>query len=287
MTSLKVVARAHREIALSSLPERIVLCVDLELGSSSATSGAGSDRSKLDVAIAALSTFVRAKLSLASPTQLQARVHVRPNEFAVGVIHPQSGARLVSSFSSDVDSVLPILEGLKNLADLEESQGGSQPLDLSQLLDTMKKYLDPSPHFTNILRLICVYGNSSVVPVFSSGGVASHMEILAHPGFVFDLLYLHDDLRDRGQSIVRDIYYKFGELKLKGDGYFFHKCPSFFFARHQLGSSLHMAVAMLLQHPAMRQEQPRNFASLESLLCVGKDLPSETVHDASSPGPPL
>ena len=107
-----------------------------------------------------------------------------------------------------------------------------------------------------------MYGSSvrSAAPAFSAGSADLHADVLGHPGFVFDLLYLHDLSMGMSEDEHQVIFNAFGTLKVRGDGFFYHKCPSFFFARRaEDDDSVHQAVAMMLQHPALRQEQPEDF----------------------------
>ena len=70
---------------------------------------------------------------------------------------------------------------------------------------------------------------------------------------------------------MRKIFNTFGTIKVEGDGFFFHKCPSFFFARYHNEDDVRLAVAMFLQHPALRGHQPLEFSEMEKLFTVVDD----------------
>ena len=89
MTSLS--SQSSRQgVGISSLPERIVLCVDLGMGGGAF----GADAppcTKFDVAVDALSGFATAAAAAQPAGSAK-------NEFAVCVLHPHMGARTVRVF---------------------------------------------------------------------------------------------------------------------------------------------------------------------------------------------
>ena len=274
-------ADTRRAVGLSSLPERVLLLLGPR---------------KLELAVAALSPFVAAKAALAEdpPNQDPLAGRRRPHTFAVWVLHPHTlEPHVVSEFNSDAAAVLAALASvLAETGRLTAAAGaadGAAALDLSRLLMRLKPLLDPDPHLSSLLHVVCAYGGNigpsysssasssasafascPAAPFFSAGGADAHADVLGHPGFVFDLLYLHDaedtSISDEQHQTV---FNAFGGLKVRGDGFFYHKCPSFFFARRtQDEGSVHMAVAVMLQHPALRLEQPEDFGEMERLLCL-------------------
>ena len=277
----------RRAVGLSALRSRIVLLLDLGMGTES-----------LHIAVTALWQFVVAKAAaVAVPSNAPATTRPRPHAFAVCVLDSLTlRPRFVSKFTSDTQAVLATLTSLLSPAVGAELvvEGGDASsvavaatarefrLDLSLLLTTLKQHLDPNPPLSSLLHVICAYGNdSAAAPIFSAGNADAHMDVLGHPGFVFDLLYLHSEAgttaattpaeSQQRQRQHQEKFNAFGALKVRGD-YFYYKCPSFFFARSpQHEDSVHMAVAMMLQHPALRLEQPEDFAEMEQLLRLGTD----------------
>ena len=263
-------AETHRAVGLSSLPERLLLLL----------------AAPSKIAIEALSQFVTAKASLTVPARSGARGDTSVlHTFAVCVLHPHTfEPRVVSEFTSDATAVLATLEqvlteyGHQN-ANLANGACAPAALDLSRLLMYVKPMLNPSPHMSSLLRVVCVYrGNensssssssaSAPIAPFFSAGVPAHVDVLGHPGFVFDLLYLHNsDTTTKSDEQHQAVFNAFGPLKMSGDGFFYHKCPCYFFARCiQDLDGIHVAVAMMLQHPALRQPQPEDFCEMEKLL---------------------
>ena len=85
--------------------------------------------------------------------------------------------------------------------------------------------------------------------------------MLQHPGFCFDVVYLHQ--KPNETNAVRQIFDALGKTDVQGIQ---EKCPNFLFARHHKAQKLMRDFSMLMQHPGLRKPQPKNFDLMQEML---------------------
>ena len=250
-------ATDHHHIA--SLPEKIVLAIDFtsEMGALFTKS-----KTKLQIVVQALKMFI----TLKSTTYTK-----EPTQFALVSLSP-SGPQWTVDFTADTNYLLSAIDGLT-----VAQPGEDKVLDISVFLQLVQEHFyqhnssAPSPSsgmFGTFFRVVCIFGRSNQIPIYSMGRDC-HAELLQHPGFGLDILYLHQ--KPNANNSVREIFDVLGKTDVVNSA----TCPNYFFARHHKAQLVMRDVAMLLQHPGLRRPQPKNFDSMKELLRHGVTAPSE------------
>ena len=252
---------------MESLTERIILAVDITEEMSELFT---KTRTKLQIITQALKMFVSLKSSALMNS------HLAKNEFAIILLTP-TGPQWMIDFTSNSEYILSAIDGLTPVAAGESNGGQAEPLDMSQLLQLVLENFHPKDTSKiSFCRVLCVFGRSNVVPVYSMGR-AAHAELLQHAAFGFDVIYLHQKPAENNK--VRDIFDSLGQTDVADS----NKCPNFLFARHRRSQDVTRDVACLAQHPGLRKPQPKNFDEMKEMLryrvpvtvpSVGGDAPS-------------
>jgi hypothetical protein len=228
----------------SSLSERIIIAVD---NTEEMAELFTKTRTKLQVVIQALKMFVSLKSSSSSHQSA---------EFALVLLSPE-GSQWMFDFTSDTAFVLSAIDAL-TVAFGE--QGGV--LDMSTLLQLVQEHFPQRSTTPTIsyCRVLLVFGRSNDVPIYSMGRGA-HAELLQHPGFGFDVMYLHQKPNETNH--VREVFDALGRTDVQNvEG----NCPNFLFARHHKAQLVMRDTSMLLQHPGLRKLQPKNFDEMKDML---------------------
>ena len=228
---------------MEGLPEKIIIAVDISKQMADLFT---KTRTKLQVIVQALQMFV----SLKSTTK---------TEFALCLLDSE-GAKWIMDFTSEIGLLKAALNGLK-IASMEEQV---KVFDMSTLLQLVQTHFEQptQPNLISMYRVLFIYGRSEAtdVPIFSMGREA-HVELLQHPGFCFDVVYLHQ--KPNETNAVRQIFDALGKTDVQGIQ---EKCPNFLFARHHKAQKLMRDFSMLMQHPGLRKPQPKNFDLMQEML---------------------
>ena len=235
------------------MPEKIILSVDITSEMSELFT---KSKTKLQVAAQALKKFVTLKSSIYSNSQ---------TEFALILLTP-SGAQWMIDFTSDHHYILSAIDGL-TVAIGEEDK----VLDMSQFLQLVQEHFQAENG--TFLRVFCIFGRSIQIPIFSMGR-DGHSELLQHPGFGIDILYLHQ--KPREENFVREVFDALGAADQNGHVH------NYLFARHHKAQLVMRDVAMLLQHPGLRKSQPKNFDAMKEMIRFGMSKSSN--HDVQLNG---
>ena len=233
------------DTTITSLPERIILAIDITCEMSELFT---KTKTKLQVAAQALTMFVQMKTIQYTNQQTQ---------FALVLLAP-SGVQWMIDFTTDIAYVLSAIDGL-TVAMGEEDK----VLDMSKLLQLVQEqFYRGNQSLGTFTRVFCIFGRSTQIPIYSMGRDC-HAALLQHPGFGFDVLYLHQ--KPRADNHVREIFDAFGQTDVVESS----TCPNYLFARHHKAQVVMRDVAMLLQHPGLRQPQPKNFDEMKEMIRFG------------------